>query len=437
MTKKKNTDFIVIGLALFAMFFGAGNLIFPPSIGINSGGKFSFAMLGFFITGIGIPLLGVLSLSKAGGTVYKFANKGGNIFGKLFGIIVVLSIGPLLAIPRTAATTYEMGIVPVFGTISPLLVSVIYFGITLALVIKPSAIVDNIGKILTPVILIILALIIFKGISTPIGPLNPNVDISNAFSEGFLGGYQTMDALGAIVLGVIAINAVKDKGYTDEGIQRKMILKSSLIAASGLAIVYGGLLYLGATLSQTLPLDTPKTELMIYIAHTLLGNVGTYCLSICVSFACLTTSVGLTATVGDYFYNLSNKKIKYEYIVIATALFSTIMSVGGVEKIVKISVPLLVLIYPLSIVLILLNLVSDKINGKLPYQGALIGAFIVSLNDCFGAMGVQIDAFNKVTSALPLAKQGFGWLVPSLIGFFVCLLISKNNSTKDQLKKVS
>ncbi|WXR61313.1 branched-chain amino acid transport system II carrier protein [Peptostreptococcaceae bacterium AGR-M142] len=436
VTTKKRNDFIVIGLALFAMFFGAGNLIFPPSIGIESGNAFIFSTIGFFITGIGIPLLGVLAISKSGGTVFTFANKCGNIPGKIYGVIVVMAIGPLLAIPRTAATTYEMGIVPIFGNISPLLVSIIYFAITLAFVLKPSSLIDNIGKILTPVILLILAILIFKGIKTPIGDLKEGATMIS-FSKGFFGGYQTMDALSAIVLGVIVINSVKDKGYTDEVVQRKMILKSSLIAASGLAVVYGGLLYLGATASNVYPADISKTKLVINIASAILGSSGKYLLGICVAFACLTTSIGLTATIGDYFHNLSNKKLKYEHVVIATAIFSTAMAVGGVEKIVLISVPLLNMIYPLSIVLIILNLFADKINGLLPYQGALIGAFIVSFNDCLNSAGLTIGFLNNIMSKLFLAKQGFGWLLPAIIGFIVASMISNNKNNNKNLKKAS
>ena len=335
MEKKKN-DFVVIGAALFAMFFGAGNLIFPPALGIMSGDKWFMMMVGFALTGVGLPILGILAVAKTDGSFEKFAGKVSPKFAKVLGTVVVLAIGPLLAIPRTGATVYEIGIQPILGDVSPLLVSTIYFAITLFFVINPSSIIDKIGKILTPILLIVISTIIIKGIVSPIGTIVAT-DLSGPLSTGFVNGYQTMDALASIVLGGLIVMSIKQKGYTSRKDQIKVASKAGVLAGAGLLFIYGGLLYLGATVSGTLPADIRRTDLIITITNRILGSFGSIGMGFAVSAACLTTSIGLTAVVGSYFEELTYGKLKYRAIVIITTVFSTLMSVVGVDKIVSLA----------------------------------------------------------------------------------------------------
>lgn len=430
--KKENKDIFVVGLALFAMFFGAGNLIFPPALGLASGGQWLPCMIGFFLTGIGMPILGILAVSKAGGTIDDLANKVNPTFSKILGTTIILAIGPLLAIPRTGATVFEMGVKPLFPGVSPVVVSIVYFAITLFFVIKPSGIIDKIGKYLTPVLLVIVSLIIFKGITSPIG--NPiDTGITNTFTKGFTDGYQTMDALASIIFGGIIMVSLAEKGYTKKSEQINLTVKAGLIAGIGLAFVYGGLLYLGATGSGVFPADIPRTDLIVSITQNVLGELGKVGIGVAVSVACLTTSVGLTATVGNYFEKLTKGKLTYRAIVIGTCVISAVFATVGVEQIVKLAVPLLVTVYPVAIVLILVSLFDNFISNKRVYLGATYGALCVSLFDALAAVGIDTAFVGEFINSLPLAGMGFAWVTPAIIGSIITTKLIKGKINQESM----
>lgn len=437
--KKEIKDAIVIGGALFAMFFGAGNLIFPPMIGLLGGDRWILSLLGFLVTGIGLPVLGVLAVSKAGGTISDLANKVSSKFSLVLGTVIILAIGPLLAIPRTGATVYEIGFKQLLP-VHPLVISVLYFSITLFFVIKPSGIIDKIGKILTPILLVVIGSIIVIGIVDPIA-VPVTTSLTNPFSDGFLQGYQTMDALGSIVMGGIILSALIEKGYSKRKDQMKLTTIAGLLAGSMLTLVYGGLLFLGSGMSAVVSSDIAKTDLILLITNNLLGSYGQIVMSVAVSAACLTTSIGLTSIVGSYFEKISNGKLSYRNVVISTCVFSSIMAVVGVESIVKIAVPLLVLVYPVAIILILFNLVDELIPHDFAYKGAMVGALTISSLDSLKAIEVTVvqnlvTTLNPVYSLverLPLASIGFAWVIPTLIvSALACAygLMSKGKNNK-------
>lgn len=437
---KEMKDTIVISAALFAMFFGAGNLIFPPAIGIEGGSRWLLSLLGFLVTGIGLPVLGVLAVSKAGGTIDNLANVVGRKFSIIFGSTVIMAIGPLLAIPRTGATVYEIGIAPMVS-IHPLIASIIYFSVTLFFVIKPSGIVDKVGKILTPILLLVIGLIILTGLIKPMG-IPQVTTIANPFSEGFLQGYQTMDTLASIVLGGIILTALLEKGYTSRSVQMKMTMVSGLLAGLVLALVYGGLLYLGATIGGNVPADITKTALIITITNTLLGQSGQLIMCVAVSAACLTTSIGLTAIVGNYFEALTNGKLSYRAIVIFTCAFSAVMSVIGVESLVKVAEPLLVMVYPVAIILIVFNLADQFIPNTMFYRGGVFGAIIVGALDAIKMVNLpglnlvgMLSPLYRIVDLMPLADQGFAWIVPSLVFALIGGLIGSNIKEDSKVKK--
>ncbi|MBF4691563.1 branched-chain amino acid transport system II carrier protein [Fusibacter ferrireducens] len=415
--KRQTKDSIVLGAALFAMFFGAGNLIFPPAIGLTSGDKWLFSLLGFFITGICLPVLGVLAVSKAGGTISELASKVGPKFSLIFGSIVVLAIGPLLAIPRTGATVYEIGVAPL-SSINPIWVSIIYFSVTLFFVIKPSGVIDKIGKILTPILLIVIGTIITAGSLHPIAPAVAS-KLKNAFSYGFLQGYQTMDTLVAIVVGGIILASLIEKGYTDSKIQFKMTTIAGVMSGAILLMIYGGLMFLGATMGTSVTPEISRTALILKITQAALGPNSLLVISVAVSAACLTTSIGLTAIAGDFFAHVSGGKIPYKATVIFVCLFSTVMSAIGVDKIVEIAVPLLVIVYPVAIVLIVFNLIDPLLPYKAMYKGAVLGAGSIGIIDAFKALNLDFintvfEPVYKIVEYLPLSKYGFAWLLPAL-----------------------
>ena len=421
--KRKNNDALILGAALFSMFFGAGNLIFPPFLGLLAGQKWNWSMFGFFITGIGLPLLGIIASTKAGGDVDKLGNRVSPLFSKFLGITVVLAIGPLLAIPRTGATAYEMAILPTIPEVSPMVFSIIYFGISLALVIKPNNVIDKIGKILTPALLMLLGLIIFKGIFDPMGvPITE--DIAKPFSDGFISGYQTMDALASILFGGMITTSLLQSGYTDEKEQMKMTTKAGIIAVAGLTIVYGGLGYLGATGGSLFTKDITKVDLIMNIADNSLERYGKIGLSLVVSLACLTTTIGLTATVGQYFSNITKGKLKYEWVVIATTIFSALMSIRGVESIIIFSEPILVFMYPVVIVMILLTIIlGNKPNGNI-YKNAIYATLIVSTLELLNTFGV-FSSITQIVKYLPFASWGLSWVVPATVGAVIGTMIPK------------
>jgi branched-chain amino acid:cation transporter, LIVCS family len=409
---KKTMDVITVGFALFAMFFGAGNLIFPPYLGLTSGTQWGIGFIGFIIADVGLALITVLAAAKAGGSMSAIMNMGGKRLGAIFGAAIMICIGPLLAIPRTGATTFEMGILPSLPGFSPILFSVIFFGLTLVLTIKPSKVIDIVGQILTPALLIALAVLIIKGVMTPIGDISPEPMISNVFSNGISQGYQTLDALGAAAFAAVIITSLVNKGYTEEKEKIKLTLMSSGVAAIGLILVYGGLTYLGATVSTMYGADVSQATLVVAITEHILGGPGKIILGIIVALACLTTSIGLTAAVSDYFATATNGKLKYEHLVIGICVFSAVVANFGVNAIIKVSAPILVVLYPVMIVLVIMNIFSNVINNEAVYKGSVYVTLVVSVLTVAQGFGLNVPFINS----LPLASLGFNWIVPAIVG---------------------
>jgi LIVCS family branched-chain amino acid:cation transporter len=420
---RKSNDVLVVGVALFAMFFGAGNLIFPPFMGLLAGDVWSLALLGFLITGIGMPLLGIMAAARAGGTVEHLGSRVSPLFGRVMSILVILAIGPLLAIPRTCATAFEMGLRPSFPGFPAVLFSVLYFTVTFFFALKRSAVIDRIGKYLTPFLLVTLAWIILKGVFTPLGTL-VETGLATPFGRGFREGYQTMDAMASIVFAEIVIGALVFKGYTGVTDQVKMTSLAGLIAATGLGLVYGGLMYIGATAGSLYPPTIERTDLLIAIAQGLLGGTGKVALGLAVGLACLTTSIGLTATVGDYFSELSKGRVGYQAICIATVVFSGVFATVGVTTIVNIAVPLLVTVYPVAICLIVLTMLGRSVRKRAVYAGAVTGALVTSVFDALTAAGLPIPLANAAISRIPFAAAGFPWILPAVAGALVGLVLA-------------
>jgi LIVCS family branched-chain amino acid:cation transporter len=413
---KKTNDTLVVGVALFAMFFGAGNLIFPPFMGLMAGTQWKYALVGFLITGIGMPLLGIMAAARAGGTVEHLGSRVNPVFGRVLSIVVILAIGPLLAIPRTCATAFELGVRPASASFPPAVFSLVFFGITLYFALNRAAVVDRIGRFLTPFLLVTLAWIIIKGVLTPLGS-SVETEITGPFGRGFREGYQTMDALASIVFAEIVIAALVFKGYRSVSDQVKLTSFAGLIAATGLGLVYGGLMYLGATAGSLYPQDIERTDLLVNIAQRLLGGSGKVALGLAVGFACLTTAIGLTATVGDYFSSLSRGKVGYKAICVATVVFSGVFATVGVTTIVQVAVPLLVTAYPVAIGLIILTMLG--VRNRAVYAGAVVGSLCTSVFDALAAAGLPIEFANQAIARIPLASAGFAWMMPTLVGALI------------------
>jgi LIVCS family branched-chain amino acid:cation transporter len=405
--------FITLGFALFAMFFGAGNLIFPPALGRIFGDQFAFSIAGFLLTGAGLPLLGILAVAKAEGGLDKIASRVDPLIAKILTVAVMLSIGPFLAIPRTCATTYEMGIAPAVPQIGTWTFSFIYFAVVFFFAVNPRKVVGRIGKILTPLLFLSLLIIIVKGIFTPIsfpaatGNLHP-------FGNSLIEGYQTMDLMAATVFGIIILNELKGKKVFEKKEQISMIVKAGLISASALALIYGGLVYVGATASGMTG-EIARTDLLIHITRQLLGAGGIFVLGLAVSMACLTTAIGLTAVCGQYFSGLSKGRINYKVICLIISAIGFVLSNAGVEMIVRIAVPVLTALYPAVMVLVILTLLGKKFSRKGIWRGAAAGAFTFGLIEAMHRTGIEPKTIGQLFDVLPLKNQGLCWLLPALI----------------------
>ena len=379
--KNKTRDSIVVGFALFSMFFGAGNLIFPPSLGNKLGDQYLLGILGFILTGVGLPLLAILACSKGNGTFESITNKIGTKFTLILTTVLFFAIGPLLAIPRTAATTFEISILPFFPTWSPIIVMAIYFLINLFFVLKRSSIIDTIGKFLTPALIIVLTIVIVKGIIDPIGELVPT-GATNILSMSLLEGYQTMDALGALLFAGVITSSIVEKGYKGSEV-KSVLLKASLIAVVGLAFVYGGLTFIGAHTVNLVDSGISNTALLVFIANKILGTFGLILIGTAIGLACLTTSIGLLTAGATFFEKVSNGKLSYKFNAIAISLMSYIIACQGVDKIVKLSVPILNVLYPVAITIIVVTLLNKFLTNiiaiRLAVYTSLVCGFLFSL----------------------------------------------------------
>ena len=415
----KTKDVLLTGFALFAMLFGAGNLIFPPMLGYETNSSWVPTMLAFTITGVGFPFLGILSVSIVGNGIKDFANRVSPTFSKIFAIISILAIGPMLAIPRTGATAYEITFL-YNGMENPIykyIYLICYFGIVILFSLRANKVIERVGKILTPILLILLFLIIIKGIF--FANLSVKSDIyPHAFKKGFLEGYQTMDTIASIAYAGIILKAIKNGRNLTQKQEFSFLIKAGLVAILSLALIYGGFAFVGAKMHSVL-VTKDKIELLVKTTSYLLGDYGNLILAICVAGACLTTAIGLVATVGEFFSSITS--FKYEKIVIFTVIISFLLSILGVESIIRISVPILVFIYPVIISLIVLNLFGKYIKNDYVYKGVVLFTGIIGLIEGLASIGITNSYTSLVLEILPFSDYGLTWLFPGLIG---CILFS-------------
>lgn len=430
MKNKKLSNILTLGFALFAMFFGAGNLLLPPLIGVLVGEDYFIAMIAFGLTGILLPFTGILSVTFSGDSFNDLGNRVNKYIAPILGTIIMICIGPLIAIPRTAATTFEVGIKPFFPTLNPFYASLIFFAITFILAIKPSKVVDVIGNYLTPVLLVLLALLILVGILHPTADFMPSeMTLLESFSKGFIEGYQTLDVLASVIFAGIIITAAKDKGYTDIKSKSNVVITSGLLSTICLLFVYGGLIYLGATSGVT-GSGMSRAELLIKIARDTLGDYGLLAISLCMAFACLTTSIALTSAVGTFFGKLTNGKLSYTVLVILCTLISFGLSIKGVDDIINFAYPPLAFVYPITITLVIYIVFFGKfVKSKLPYVLALIASTVIGLLNLLKVVDLLDEkTLENLNNNIPFFEYDLGWIIPSALGFIFGLIYTKFQS---------
>ncbi len=422
---KKYKDILTIGFALFAMFFGAGNLLLPPFIGLQIGAHITVTILAFGLTGIILPFFGILSIVQSGSSFHDLGNRIHPQLAPILGSIIMLCIGPLIAIPRTAATTYEIAVLPSFPDFNPIWSSILFFAATWGLTIVPSKVVDIIGNFFTPLLLLLLLALIVLGIVQPQADYSPSsLSTLEAFSLGFTEGYQTLDVFASVIFAGIIISAAKSKGYTSVKEKNKVVIISGIVSASCLFLIYGGLVYLGATSGVT-DNDIPRSLLLIQIAQQILGPYGMLGIALSIGLACLTTAIAVTSAVGTFFSQLSGGRLSYKLIVTICCILSAAFAVKGVDSIIQFAYPPLAFAYPIVITLVLYIVLFGRfIKSKLPYIGALIASTTVAVLNVIKVLGLWSTDLLTIWNKIPLFDIDLGWVIPSIIGFLTGYIIS-------------
>ncbi|MGG2016593.1 branched-chain amino acid transport system II carrier protein BrnQ2 [Bacillus sp. S10(2024)] len=430
-TTLKPSQVLSISLLLFAIFFGAGNMIFPPLLGLSSGEHMWVSIAGFVITDVGLSLLAIVAVALAGGNFKTLASRVHPKFAAILAIIIYLSIGPLFVIPRTGSVSYEIGIVPLFQDhwYSMLLFTGIFFTITYFLSLNPSKLVDHIGKILTPILLVIIAVMATKAILSPTSsfatPVGDYKDIP--FFKGFLEGFLTLDAIGALVLSNIVVNAIRQNGVTDKKTITKYTIMCGSIAALFLTIIYFALGYIGASNGHLGQFENGG-QLLATVMYNLFGTSGNILLSLAIIFACLTTAIGVVSAFANYFSNVLTN-VSYKKLVLWVCIFSFVVSNLGLSLLIKLTLPVLIILYPITIILIFVSFI-DKYTKRKPsvYVGAMIAAFIISCIHALDNISMMPSAISSLASAIPFYSLGVGWIVPAIIGGIVGYFIPQTQT---------
>ena len=426
--KKKLLDTIIIGFALFAIFFGAGNLIFPPYLGVTAGENWGIATLAFLISDPLLSIIAVMVVAALGGSALNVGRRVHPLFASALAAICVLLIGPIFAVPRTGASTHEIFVQSYVPEAPQWITSLVFFGIVLWITYQENSVMDAIGKYLTPILLIILFLM-FDG-----ALLQPNAsfaatDRTGLFAQGFKEGYQTMDVLGAPLLAGVVMKDITRRGYLNKKDQFRMMFGVGIVAFILLAVVYSTLAYSGASMSTVIDTTAQRAAMLTTIVKNLLGSWGQLAMGLAVCFACLTTAIGLTTTCGQYFEEVSKGKISYKKTILVTVAVEFIISLVGVDSLINLAVPVLTFIFPIMIALILFSAFDQYIPYDWTYLGAVVGAGIVGLvqgiNTLSQLLGGKLlgDAATWI-GTLPLATYGLEWIVPTFVGALIFTILA-------------
>ena len=418
--KKKLLDTIIIGFALFAIFFGAGNLIFPPYLGVTAGENWGIATLAFLISDPLLSIIAVMVVAALGGSALNVGRRVHPLFASALAAICVLLIGPIFAVPRTGASTHEIFVQSYVPEAPQWITSLVFFGIVLWITYQENSVMDAIGKYLTPILLIILFLIFVGAVLQPNASFAAT-DRTGLFAQGFKEGYQTMDVLGAPLLAGVVMKDITRRGYLNKKDQFRMMFGVGIVAFILLALEYSTLAYSGASMSTVIDSTAQRAAMLTTIVKNLLGSWGQLAMGLAVCFACLTTAIGLTTTCGQYFEEVSKGKISYKKTILVTVAVEFIISLVGVDSLINLAVPVLTFIFPIMIALILFSAFDQYIPYDWTYLGAVVGAGIVGLVQGINTLsqllgGNLLEDTATWIGTFPLATYGLEWIVPTFAG---------------------
>ncbi len=434
--KLTKNQIILISFMLFSLFFGAGNLIFPPFLGQNAANHTPQAIMFFMITAVLLPVLGVVVVAKFK-SLETLASKVDPKFAIIYSILIYLSVGPGLAIPRAASVPFEMAIAPYLGEnvsvqIYLFIFSLVFFAIAYWLSSNPGKMVDRVGKYLTPALLIMIVFLficfVFNGtkqIGTPQGDY-----VSNPYVKGFLEGYLTMDTIAALNFGFVIASTLQSLGVKNENQVVSYTVKCGIFAGVILAAVYMMLAYMGMYSSGVFALAENGAWTLRCIVYDLFGDVGAFLLASIFTLACLTTCVGLMTSCSQYFATLT-KKIKYHHWLMIITLFSFAICNQGLTTLLKISIPILDAIYPIAIMLIVLGLCDSLFkDNKIIYPLTISMVGVVSVIYALHSVSITIPLLTDICSSLPFYSLGLGWCVVAAVCVVVSMILSKLNIKK-------
>ena len=426
--KKKLLDTIIIGFALFAIFFGAGNLIFPPYLGVTAGENWGIATLAFLISDPLLSIIAVMVVAALGGSALNVGRRVHPLFASALAAICVLLIGPIFAVPRTGASTHEIFVQSYFPSAPQWITSLVFFGIVLWITYQENSVMDAIGKYLTPILLFILFCIFVAAIVQPDATF-ATTDGTGLFAQGFKEGYQTMDVLGAPLLAGVVMKDITRRGYLNKKDQFRMMFGVGIVAFILLALVYSTLAYSGASMSTVIDSTAQRAAMLTTIVKNLLGSWGQLAMGLAVCFACLTTAIGLTTTCGQYFEEVSKGKLQYKKIILVTVAVEFIISLVGVDSLINLAVPVLTFIFPIMIALILFSAFDKYVPYDWTYLGAVIGAGIVGLVQGINTLsqllgGNLLEDTATWISTFPLATYGLEWIVPTFAGALIFTILA-------------
>lgn len=440
------STYALIGTMLFGLYFGAGNLIFPIQLGQLAGTNFWPALIGFLVTAIGLPFLGILAIGLSGSTGLRdLASRVHPLFGVVFAMALYLTIGPFFAIPRTATVPFVVGFEPYINPDSASLwlglFSFVFFAIVYYFSLNPAKIMDYVGKYLTPAFLLFLFILIVTAIVNPMGNFGePTGDYKNlAFMTGFKEGYNTMDALASLAFGIVVINAIKSQGITEPKAIAKATWQSGVFAMGLMTLIYGLITYMGASSISAVGTFTNGGEIFAAVSQHYFGSFGNILLAIIIVLACLKTSIGLITSCSEFFHNVF-PKVSYRWFVLMLCVVSFAIANFGLNNIILFAIPVLMFLYPLAIVLILLALFSPLFKGKQSvYAVSMILTFFVSIIDGYSALAAyfpeaNVGLFESVktfyVNYLPLYQIGLGWILPALVGAIIGLMWPSSTKQK-------
>ncbi|MDO4499748.1 MAG: branched-chain amino acid transport system II carrier protein [Erysipelotrichaceae bacterium] len=444
-TKLSFSQRLLLATTLFGMFFGAGNLIFPVFLGQLAGRNIIMATIGFCITAVGIPLLGVAAIGNThSSNLQELSEKVSKPYSIFFTCLLYLTIGPFFAIPRCATVSFTTGVAPLFAganeKIALFIFSLIFFALVLFFSLKPQKITVWIGKIINPLFLLflfILITVVLTKSTVSINTLNPEAAYeSGAFFSSFIEGYGTMDAIAGLAFGIVVIDIIRSWGISNDSDTAKEVIKSGIITATMMAVIYILIIIVGAKSKGDFGLLENGGVALREISKLYLGPIGSIVLALTITFACLKTSIGLVTSCGEAFERMFKSKISYKAWAIGITIFAFLVSNVGLSRIIEYSIPALMFIYPLTITLIILALVGNLFDhSKYVYQTVTVFTFIAALFDLFKTLpNSMIDKFNLnifinfADKFLPFYGMNLGWVVPAIIGLAIGLLIKKQRS---------